>query len=224
MFCQECGAVVPEGSTFCEACAQSMLEGKKGTGEESYSPGDVFQAPPVSKYLEQQARTRYPGAPLTDSVAPASSTSSKRAPLIAGSLGISGLVIIVSTFLQWVSATGGYFIISSNPTGWDFMVHGGSTGFGNFAYTSGGGVLYFSGFWSLTVGLAVIIGSVLLFMRIGVGGRVAGIAGIIGAALAVINVIMTYKTMGGGVGIGVVLFLLMSICSVIAGELGQRAL
>ena len=71
-------------------------------------------------------------------------------------------------------------LISANPAGWDFMVHGGNTGFGNFAYTSGGGVLYFSGFWSLVVELAVTT--------------------------------------------GVVLFLLMSVCSVIAGELGQRVL
>lgn len=133
---------------------------------------------------------------MTNSVAPVSSASSKRSPFIAGCLGIFGLVIIVSTFLQWVSATGGYFIISSNPTGWDFMVHGGSTGFGNFAYISAGGVLYFSGFWSLVLGLAVINGAVLLFMRIGLGG----------------------------IGIDVVLFRLMSVCSVIAGELGHRVL
>ena len=37
MFCQQCGAIVPKGTTFCEACSQALFP-----QQPSASPGDVF--------------------------------------------------------------------------------------------------------------------------------------------------------------------------------------
>ena len=133
---------------------------------------------------------------------------------------VSGLIVILSTFLTWVSSDGFEFVVSVNPTGWAFLTKGGSVG-GNFAWIRAEGILYFSGLWSILAGLGIIAGAVMLLVGYRQGGRVAGVAAIVGVFAAAINLVMTFK-LENGIGIGIWLFLLFSIAAVFCGEFATR--
>jgi hypothetical protein len=184
-------------------------------GEHPYSaPGDVFQAPPIAGYVERQSGGLQP--PVTH--APGASTAkvpAERARSIGSAVtGVCGLVVLLSTFLRWM------WWLFGGLSGWQIMAHPGQVG-GNFLWVSGSGVLFFTGFWSILVGLCVITGAVIFFRRVQEGARLVQVAGAVGAILALINII-TLQTHQGSSGIGVWLFLVFSAFAAIAGELTWR--
>lgn len=219
MFCQNCGALIQEGATFCDDCHRRMYD-----RQESAAPGDACArqpgTPPVSEYLGQQStRPQYAGSgPLGGGVAASRSAGSARlsAGLSWGTLAI-GALIICTTFLPWISTGIEYW---SKPSGWTFVAHGGEMG-GNFIWIKIPGFLYFSGVWSILVGLAVIAGSVMLLMRAGQGRFVSGIGAVLGVGAATVNIVMTYSYQAG-VGIGVWLFGVLSVLAVVCTELAWR--
>ena len=219
MFCQQCGSVVQEGQTFCDDCSRKIF------AQQQAAPGEVFAGQPpvtppeqVTQYLDQHS-TGVQYAPQAAQLAAVS--RSDNAHLVLGlTLGamVSGLVVILSTFLTWVSSDGFEFVVSVNPTGWAFLTKGGSVG-GNFAWIRAEGILYFSGLWSILAGLGIIAGAVMLLVGYRQGGRVAGVAAIVGVFAAAINLVMTFKLENG---IGIWLFLLFSIDAVFCGEFATR--
>ncbi len=223
MFCQQCGAIVPEDSTFCEDCSKKLFD------ENPPAPGDVFanrppggyQAPPpVSDYLQQQSHTyRKTGAPVP---APVSRRSAGRKDFFivaTAASAVGGIVALVSTFLPWIGAA---FLdsVGANPSGWTLMLNASKAG-GNFLFLNAPGIFLFTGLWSLLAGLVILAGTVMLVMGYSQGGHVAGAGGIIGVAAGAVNLIMLYK-LDAGVGTGVWILLLFSIMAVIGGEFAHR--
>jgi hypothetical protein len=222
MFCQQCGAVVQEGQTFCDDCSRKIF-----AQQSQGAPGDVFAAQPpvtppgqVTQYLEGHSTG------LTYGAAAGQLTATRRSDNARLVLGLtigamtSGLIVLLSTFLAWVSSAGYEFVVGVNPTGWTFLTRGGSSG-GNFAWIRAEGILYFSGLWSILAGLGIIAGAVMLLLGYKQGGRVAGIAAVVGAGTAMLNLVMTLK-LENGIGIGIWLFLLFSIVAVVCGEFATR--
>ena len=262
MFCQECGALVPDGTTFCDDCTRRIASavqpavstpaqgqqhqyGQPGQGQAQpqgngpsagmppdqpyFAPGDAFAQrpggavappPPLADYQQHHSQSgyQYPrSAPVGQSAY--RRTLANRQALIALAIsGACGLVIFISTFLPWISF-GGLF----NASGWSYMVNSGQMG-GNFVWFSGGGVLFFTGVFSILVGLVVVAGVALFFFKgLFIGVRTAQVAGGIGAVLALINMITLYTRLGGS-GFGMWVCLVFCIAAAISAELGIKAL
>jgi hypothetical protein len=149
-----------------------------GPQEQFYSPGDAFQPTPgyqpAYRPPARAAGRRY-GAP-----------SPAKVMWYGIATGAAGFTVIVSTFLPWLS-----FLGFRGGSGWSTMLHG--TGGGFSILLTGEGVLFFTGFWSIAVGLAIIAGVVLMFMRQRVGGLIAQIAGALGALFALTSMITAFS-------------------------------
>lgn len=223
MFCQECGALIPDGATFCDDCTRRVA----GVADQQpyFAPGDAFAAPPggaawpppaIADYQKQQSQWAYPypRVALTGQATHSRASGSRNSLAAISISGGCGLMVAVSTFLPWISF-GGLF----NASGWSWMVNPSQLGSGNFLWYSAPGFLFFTGFFSLLLGLAVIAGAALfLFSGMFFGARTAQVAGGLGALVALINLITLYTHVGGS-GIGLWVFLVFSIGAAIAGEL-----
>lgn len=132
------------------------------------------------------------------------------------SIAALGLLIVITTFLPWLNFMGLHL-----GSGWNAMLHGSSSG-GFSVYVHGEGVIFFTGFWSIAVGLAVIAGAISLYIRNTIGvwiARVAGGFGVLFSALSIITVV----THGMGAGVGLWLFNLLSLAAVIVSVVSIRA-
>lgn len=166
---------------------------------------------------QSQFDYRYTRPPIAVEARAARALTYRNSLIAAAISGACGLLVFVSTFLPWISF-GGLF----NASGWSYMNNSSELG-GNFLWYSGPGYLFFTGFFSMLVGLAVIAGAALfLFRSMALGARTAQVAGGLGALLALINLITIYSRIGGS-AIGIWVFLLFSIGAAISGELcGSR--
>ncbi len=172
-----------------------------------YPPSQPFAAPgcppyyPQSPYPYQQYQADYYGRPQR----------SKQSRIIYSlSLGGAGLIILISVFLPWITFGG-----LASVSGWNTLVHPSA---GNFIYEYGSGVLFFTGFWALLVGVAAIIGAIMFFANVGAGARIAQVAGVLGTILMLVNAIMLL-THHGTVGAGVWVFLALAVGLGIGGQL-----
>lgn len=227
MFCNECGEDVPDGANLCQFCGAVM-----SAPEQYYPANGTYQQPPAEIPPQEQQQYFAPGdafqqipgyghqaPPRAEEVAGRArfEVTGDRATMVYSIItGASGLVVFLSTFLPWIK----FWIFGS--TGWSVMLHAGDSGIGNFLYVSGEGALFFTGFWSILIGLVVIGGGVMLLLDMPAGGRVAQLAGGVGALLCLISMITMY-THRGSAGIGLWLFLLFAIASAIAGELAIKS-
>lgn len=220
MFCQHCGSLVPEGMTFCLDCTKRMHE-----QQASAAPGDAYAGqqpvhpPPVSDYLGQQSTQPQYAAPTPVVAARRSAQNARLAAGLAWGSLAAGVLIIATTFLPWIS---GAFEVVGSPSGWTFMTKNGEMALGgNFIWIKIPGFLYFSGLWSILAGLGIIAGAVMLLMGVPHGRLVAGIAAVIGVGASTVNIIMTYNYQLS-TGIGIWIFALMSVASVIGVEFAYR--
>jgi hypothetical protein len=192
-----------------------------------FAPGDAFQQGVIPS--GPQAQYTSPSDAFGQSYGPphayhppqtmAKSVSRKdetRLMWFSGGIAGLGLLIIITTFLPWLSLMGIHI-----GSGWNAMLHG-SGGGGFSIFVHGEGVLFFTGFWSIVVGLAVITGGVLLFMRYTVGSWVAWIAGGIGVLFSVLS-ILTVVTHSLSAGIGLWLFNLLSVVAVVVSVMSIKA-
>lgn len=134
----------------------------------------------------------------------------------SSAIGALGLLIIITTFLPWLTVMG--FNLGS---GWNAMLHGSSSG-GFSIFIHGEGVLFFTGFWSIFIGLTIIVGAVMLYMRYTAGVWVARIAGFFGVLFSVLTT-MTVSFNGMTAGIGLWLFNVFSLAAVIVAVLSIKA-
>jgi len=184
-----------------------------------YSPGDAFQqgvipsGPPAQYVSPSDAFGQPLGAgrtyavPMTQTKKMSQKDEQRVMWYSAATAGL-GLLIIVSTFLPWLSFMGLHV-----GSGWNAMLHGSSSnGFSLFIH--GEGVIFFTGFWSILIGIAVITGAVLLYTRNTVGSWVAEIAGGLGVLFSVLS-ILTVVTHSLSAGVGLWLFGLLSLATAI---------
>jgi hypothetical protein len=222
MFCQHCGAIVPDGVTFCEDCSRKMSQQQQAAPGDAYAGQQPVYSPPVSDYLGQQSGQPRYASPSTIPTAQAAAASrrgknAQLASIFGWCTATVGALVFLTTFLPWLS--GGLDIIQG-PSGWTLMVKGSELG-GNFIWIKIPGLLYFSGLWSMLAGLAIIAGAVMLLKRIVAGRLVAGIGGIIGVGAATVNIVMTYNYQLG-VAFGGWLFLVFCVLAVVGTELTFR--
>ncbi|HEY5530742.1 MAG TPA: hypothetical protein VIK22_01925 [Candidatus Anoxymicrobiaceae bacterium] len=136
------------------------------------------------------------------------------APIVGALAGASGIVMIISTFLVWISGSG--------MTGWSMMF---SSGFGttrNFLFSMGASKIVFTGFWSLLFGILVIAGAVTLMTGWGGANGLVLTGGILGLVLSVVSIIMIYtvKPIAFAPGPGLWLFAVFSLIAAVAGAVG----
>lgn len=184
-----------------------------------FAPGDAFQqgviAPVQPGYASAQlpAQGQSPYRPAT--VKRQMRGDEARILWFSIATGGLGLLVFIGTFLPWIS-----FLGFHGGSGWDAMLHG-SFGGGFSLLIRGEGVIFFTGFWSLAVGVAVMVGGVLLFTRRTLGGWIARIAGGIGAACSMLTMATLFMN-GLSAGVGLWLFFVFSVGGVIAGSLTMR--
>jgi len=135
-------------------------------------------------------------------------------PIISVLAGVSGLIMIISTFLAWISGSG--------VNGWSMMF---SRGFGtshNFLFSTGSSKIVFSGFWSLLFGILVIAGAVTLLTGWGGANGLVLTGGILGFAISVVSIVMIYsvKPIAIAPGPGLWLFAVFSMIAAVAGGVG----
>jgi len=135
-------------------------------------------------------------------------------PIISVLAGVSGLIMIISTFLAWISASG--------VSGWSMMF---SSGFGtshNFLFSTGSSKIVFSGFWSLLFGILVVAGAVTLVTGWGGANSLVLTGGILGLGVSVVSIVMIYtvKPVALAPGVGLWLFAVFSLIATIAGSVG----
>lgn len=137
------------------------------------------------------------------------------APIIGVLAGASGVLMIISTFLTWISGSG--------MTGWSMMS---SSGFGttrNFLFSVGASKIVFTGFWSLILGILVVAGAVTLVTGWGGANGLVLTGGILGLAISVVSIVMLYTVKPTAIapGVGLWLFAVFSLIAAVAGGVGE---
>jgi hypothetical protein len=195
-----------------------------------FAPGDAFQqgviAPPApfvapgdafgqQQYGQPLGAVQPAKPPRTYTVA-MSKQDEKRVLWYSTALVSLGSLTVITTFLPWLTVMG--FNLGS---GWNAMLHRSSSG-GFSVYIHGEGVMFFTGFWSIIVGLAIIVGAVMLYRGYTAGVWVARIAGGFGVLFSVLTT-MTVSFNGMTAGIGLWLFNIFSLAAMIVAVLSIRA-
>ena len=126
--------------------------------------------------------------------------------IAAATTGFCGLIVFISTYLNWLSGW----------SGWAALVN--SRGRGRFFHFGRGVGIFFTGFWSFVLGLLIIAGAVLLILNRKSGGVLAIVAGGLGMLLGLANVIAQFSTRGAP-SVGVWLFFIFSIGALASGIL-----
>jgi hypothetical protein len=212
----------PAGTPQHFAPGDAFQQGVIAPGQPgSYSsPGDAFGQParfgiPADAFGPSYGAAQAARVPQTRTRS-MSGKDEKRVMWFSGAVTALGVLIVITTFLPWLQIMG--FQLGS---GWNAMMHG-SSGNGFSLFIHGEGVLFFTGFWSILVGLAVITGGVMLFMRYTAGSwvaRIAGGAGVICSAMTIITIVTHSLSAGAGLW----LFNLVSLATVIVSVWSIRA-
>lgn len=128
------------------------------------------------------------------------------APVLGALLGATGIAIFVSAFFIWVLGL----------TGWNLMFgkHFGPESNMFFAYA--GGLLVFSGFWALVLGLLIMAAAVLAFTGSRISGILAVTVSVIGLILSVGSIATAYDR-GLNAGVGLFLFAAFSLIALVLG-------
>lgn len=145
-----------------------------------------------------------PGAPYQQQFA----ASGRRGSVVAGVMALlAGAALVASTFLPWVSMSAmGY---SASVSGYGYMTGTASgSGSGSFSVVlTGGGVVFFTGFFSLLFGALVMAGGLVTLFRRRLGGVLVFAFALPAAGLAAVDVAMAMtKVSGGSASVGIWMF------------------
>ena len=137
------------------------------------------------------------------------------APIVGAVAGVSGVLVIISTFFSWISGSG--------VTGWSMMSKGGFGSSQNFLFSTGGSRIVFSGFWSLLFGVLIVAGAVTLITGWGGANGLVLTAGVLGLIISVLSIVMIYtlKLQSLTPGAGLWMFAVFSLIAAVAGGVGQ---
>ena len=137
------------------------------------------------------------------------------APIVGAVAGVSGVLVIISTFFSWIAGSG--------VTGWSMMSKGGFGTSQNFLFSTGGSRIVFTGFWSLLFGVLIVAGAVTLITGWGGANGLVLTAGILGLIISVLSIVMIYtvKLLSLTPGAGLWMFAVFSLIAAVAGGVGQ---
>jgi hypothetical protein len=230
MVCNRCGAEIPPGYAWCVRCgtwaqvqqggwpyAPPRRDPRQMTPGQRYSvPGYYYQTHPAAPgaqcpmgygYYQQQGWDAVRGGAYVRG----------GASLVYSLVTLAcGLAVILSTFLPWASMLG------FNVSGWRMMWNVAGSDIGNFLFAHGEGMIIFTGFWSLLVGVAMAVGIAVLLSGRRSGGRIAQVAGGLGLVLSITTAVMLY-THSVGADIGLWMFIVFSLAAVILTQLAIRS-
>lgn len=233
MRCSRCGVELQEGAQWCPYCGAGA-PGQAGwpqppAGYDPRQSAGGFQYPPqYSQYYYYPQQPPYPGMQWPQSYqgygypqpwgmdrGPVSAT--RGTALVLSIIAIAcGALVVLSTFLPWVG------IMGQHASGWNALSNAGGVSNGNFLFSYGEGMLIFSGFWPLFLGIVIFAGVSVLFFGRRFGVRVAQAAAGLGAILSLVNIVMLY-THHLSAGVGLWLFLAMSLAAGVFAQLALRS-
>jgi hypothetical protein len=171
--------------------------------QEYRAPGEAFMQPPPPLSVQTAGKPKPQLASDTKVISLSIAT------------GACGLLVIIATFLPWLTYPG-----VKGATGWSTMVQGMHGGFSLVLRAPG--VMFFTGFWSLLLGSAIVTGGVLLLLGSAYGARVVQVAGLISVVLVLFSII-TASTNGLTVGIGLWMFNFLALAASVLAQLTFRA-
>ena len=177
MVCNRCGAEIPPGYAWCIRCetwAQVQQGGwpyatpgndpRQMTAGQRYNvPGYYYQAQPATPGAQWPQGYGYYQQQGWEAVREGAYVRGGASLVYSLVTLACGLAVILSTFLPWASMLG------FNVSGWRMMSNVAGSDNGNFLFAHGDGMLVFTGFWSLLVGVAIAVGITVLL-----SGRRAG--------------------------------------------------
>ncbi|MBU4490560.1 MAG: hypothetical protein KKE79_07995 [Actinobacteria bacterium] len=135
---------------------------------------------------------------------------------------LMGAVVAASAFLSWVSVMG------YGATGWSMMINGASaSGFstrGFYIVITGEGLIFFTGFPAMLLGVLITVGGLVLLFRSRAGGIITLLFGVAATAVAAINIAMVYTKMQPvSPGVGLWMFAGASLTAIVLGIVGMAS-
>ncbi len=258
--CQQCGNENPPQSRYCTNCGSSMSDERaaqqphqvtashsEAPAQAGYTPPSLRAAPPPAQAQGAPvypAPQQPPGYEIPPTAPPAGYRTQMlqakrrtKGPLFwvgAGIVFVSGVLVLVSTWLAWATGPGGFFSLS----GWDWYNLGkagsdfaGQGNISNAFFVYSRGYPFFTGLCSLILGGAIVF-FVLLMLSLRMKGFavmtliLSAIA--LGLAIADLTTILRTANIGPavsgslGVGIGIYILLIFSALG-LGGSIGALA-
>lgn len=130
---------------------------------------------------------------------------------------VAGGIIVGSTFVPWLTVMG------LSVSGWQIMRQGvtGSGGSGMSLVITGGGTVFFTGFFTLVLGALILASGLMMLFRRRVGGILAFVFALPAAGFAAVNIVMVYTKMQSvSPGAGLWMFAAGSAVAIVLGIIG----
>ncbi len=176
-------------------------------------------APPARQYRQQAEGYGAPYAAQPGYGA----TGARYGSVVLGAITmVMGAVAAASVFLSWVSVAG------YGATGWSMMVQGatarGVSTSGFHVVVTGNGLIFFTGFLAMLLGVLITGGGLVLLFRSRVGGGLTLMFGVAATAIAAINITMIYTKMQPvSPGVGLWVFAGASLVALVLGIVGMAS-
>lgn len=197
------------------------------------SPAETYQTPaqpttrtPAQQYMPpaQQYRQQAAGYGAQYAAQPGYGARGARyGSVVLGAITmVMGALAAASVFLSWVSMMG------FGATGWSMMIHGaagqGVSTSGFHVVVTGNGLIFFTGFLAMLLGVLITVGGLVLLFNSRVGGVLTLLFGIAATAVAAINITMVYTKMQPvSPGVGLWVFAGASLVALVLGIVGMAS-
>ncbi|MBU4195057.1 MAG: zinc ribbon domain-containing protein [Actinobacteria bacterium] len=175
--------------------------------------------PPAQQYQQQAAGYGAPYAAQPGYGA----TGARYGSVVLGAITmVMGALVAASVFLSWVSVMG------FGATGWSMMIHGaagqGVSTSGFHVVVTGSGLIFFTGFLAMLLGVLITVGGLVLLFNSRAGGVLTLLFGVTATAIAAINITMVYTKMQPvSPGVGLWVFAGASLVALVLGIVGMAS-
>lgn len=240
VFCPQCGKENRDGAKFCVSCGSALpvmgTEPQRQTPlPPGISPPTAPQATPTSVPSPPPAQSTYTGAAyqptppgqvtyppgVAQPWVPRAQETKPRARVYVGAAVVilSGILILLSSFMPWARETGYYG--GESGTGWELLDTYNELEINPFFNDDLYDKPLFSGLCSLIAGILIAaFGLLLLFIRNKGLAVVTLILAIAALGIAVTNTYSISTIEGMSVGAGIIVFILFSLAGSIGSVVG----
>ena len=175
--------------------------------------------PPAQQYLQQAAGY---GAPYAAQPGYGARGARYGSVVLGAITMVMGALAAASVFLSWVSMMG------YGATGWSMMIHGaagqGVSTSGFHVVVTGNGLIFFTGFPAMLLGVLITVGGLVLLFNSRAGGVLTLLFGIAATAVAAVNITMVYTKMQPvSPGVGLWIFAGASLVALVLGIVGMSS-